>query len=310
MSEQSKLLRRRALLLAAAVVMALVAVVAVLVRRPVAFKRSGMGDRAPVTSRPQDGRAEESEAINALMDALAKKSHTAMSLAKMTQQLLRMREKGQTLWQPGKWMKDRDYYRALRTPELAEACFDGERAILGCEMMGFDDPRFAYVRLKVMHNGFAELFGRGDMWQGVLHAYDVLSRKIVPEATLRTIVRVSMELDGMTRLLTLPPLIAQVKGRERLFLKGHLKMLERYARFIDRFDPERIGSPTPFYREPCEIARTAVLLSKEVDPSAYASCTENMRKFTWPPPPIQEIEAVRKYISIPLSRLGDYMDDD
>jgi hypothetical protein len=134
-------------------------------------------------------------------------------------EILKMQEakkSGKTMWGSEKWMKEPNYYKKLETPALAEECFS--KPIFALETAIFDNPRFGYERVKVFHNGFAELFSREDMWNGILHVYDYLLSKIDPNSNLSTIVEVSSNLESIATLYTISPFKEQVKGRETIFL--------------------------------------------------------------------------------------------
>lgn len=92
-----------------------------------------------------------------------------------------MNRDGKTLWSSEKWMKPASYYQGLDTETLAKECFS--EPIFAFEMIAFaGHEKAAFARLKVMHNEFAELFKRPDMWKGILVVYGMLTSQIYPGA--------------------------------------------------------------------------------------------------------------------------------
>jgi len=214
---------------------------------------------------------------------------------------LDMKKRGVTKWGSDRWMKEPSYYKELETPELAEECFS--RATFGFEMTIYDDPMLGYCSLEVFHNGFAELFKREDMWKGILHVYDFLSLKLNPKSDLRTIVRVSNHFNAFERMYRIPSFKEQVKGREAIFLEANLQVLKRYRQYLEDYDPITLGTKgSPgFFREPCTVARVALMLAKQVAPHRYAGIEPALRSVRWTKE--QKVEDLKSYINLVIEGL-------
>ena len=175
-------------------------------------------------------------------------------------------------------------------------------------MASFDDNRFSFQQLRIMHNGFSELFNREDMWKGILSAYDHMSAKIDPENDLRTIVSTSTNLHAMGALYELPAFKKQVEGREAIFLAANLRTVKRYRWYLDNYDPEKLGSSTPFFAEPCEVARVALVLAERVDPKRYAEIEPAIQSVKWQEE--QDIEDVKTYLDLVIKSLDGLVPDE
>jgi hypothetical protein len=222
-------------------------------------------------------------------------------LEESVQRWREFRREGKTMWGSEKWMKEPKYYEGLKTVELAKECFrDG---IFATTVRSYLQPRFGFVALKEMHNGFAELFRRDDMGDGMLAVYEVLGSQIRTDTDLKTLVRVNLTLDALEALYREPEFKRQVKGREADFLKANVQVLRRYQRFLERFDPAKSESKTPFFREPIHVAQVALMLFKQVDPERYAALAPELMEIRWPPE--QRLEDVKSFLDRVVAGIGD-----
>ncbi len=213
------------------------------------------------------------------------------------------KKSGYTRWGSNAWMKSPEYYRKLHTKALVEECFS--RGIFQNEMGIYNKPMVGIESLRLFHNGFAELFGREDMWEGILHLYDHLSAHLHPEAELVQIASASGHLDALRYLYLFPPLKDQVKGREKVFLQAHLRVLRKFQNYLNNYDPMRLGTERSrgFFREPCGIASVALLLAKQVDPQEYAKLEPAITRVRWPIE--QNDEDLKSFIKLVLNSLDD-----
>ena len=163
------------------------------------------------------------------------------------------------------------YYAGLDTIKLAEECFSGGSAgTFRVHISSDEHRRFALVDIKVMHNGFAELFKRKDMWKGVLHVYDYLSMQLDPKKKFHDIFTPASTLGSISVLYEFPPFMEQVRGRERLFLDANLRTIKRFRWLIENYDLKKgdWGEDSYFY-EPFPLMYTALMLAKRVDPQKF-----------------------------------------
>ena len=245
------------------------------------------------------------------MDALAKEtpavrrdSTVEKAIADHEKALLEMKQNGGTMWQSEKWMKSPEYYASLSTPDLGEQCF--AKPTFGFEMSIFNDSRFGLQRLRILHNGFAELFAREDMWKGILAAYDNMSLKIDPGNDTIVIHSTSINLDHMWELHNLPLFAKQVDGREAIFLAANMRTIKRYRWYLDNYEQDGPWS-AGFFREPCSVARVALLLAEKVDVKGFKKVFPAIQEFTWPPE--QDIENVETYLDLVIESLDGIITD-
>lgn len=217
----------------------------------------------------------------------------------------RLKQSGKKLWGSDKWMKEPEYYENLETPELAEECFS--RHVFASEIGIFDDPSYAFERLKVFHNGFAELFERQDMWKGILHAYEYLSLKLDPENELRQIVDVSNLFLSLRELYGLPAFKEQINGRESAFLAANLRVLRKYKYYLEHYDTKERETPG-FFGEPCVVAQVALMLTRQVDPQRYAKIEPTVTGVLWPRE--QRVENLKSFIDLVLASLEGVVPDE
>jgi hypothetical protein len=219
------------------------------------------------------------------------------------------RDKGETKWGSEKWMKPPEYYRNLDTVKLVEDCFS--RPIFALEMQIYENPIIGYHSLKIFHNGFTELFEREDLWRGLLHIYDVLSAKISAESDLSTIMSASDHLRAIEKLYMTSPFREQVKGREKEFLVANLKVLQRYKKYLEEYDYQKLGTEegsAGVFGEPCSVARVALMLAKQVNPSQYARIEPAITNVRWPMQ--QRIEDLKSFIDLVTTSLEGFVTEE
>lgn len=162
--------------------------------------------------------------------------------------------------------------------------------------------------MKVFHNGFQVLFQRNDMWKGILHTYDYLPSKLNLESDSSTIVEVSGNLHTLKTLYNSPEFKEQIRGREKLFLSANLRVLKKFAWYLENYDSEQLGTNgTPgFFCEPCSIAQVALMLTKQIDPERYSSIVPEIKNVRWSEE--QNIEDLKGFIELVLGSLEGVVD--
>lgn len=207
---------------------------------------------------------------------------------------------GETLWGSENWMKSRQYYESLETTALAEECFD--RPTFYFTMRIYDNPRFAFARLEIMHEGFAELFRRDDMWKGLVHAFDVSASRLVPESDLMTIIQASGHLDALSRnLYLIPEFQDQVRGHEQEFYEASFSALKSFRDYILAFDPQRQGASIPFFGEADRTAEGTLLLLSQIDPERYDEIAPKLKEFRMSPE--QSMDELREFLDMTIEAL-------
>lgn len=227
----------------------------------------------------------------------------AADLANARKRSIAWKNAGNTVWGSENWMKPPEYYQKLTTEKLAEECF--ERTIFGNEMSIYNDPAYGFIRLEVHHNGFAELFKRDNMWEGILHIYYQTASKITPQSDFRTIVAAFIQLDGVPSLYNYPPFQKQLKEHELDFFLANIFVLKQSLQFLETYNPKAYGlePETPlFYGEVYGIARTALKLIKEIDPELYRNIETDISNYKWPHD--QKNEYLKHYLKFVLDQFS------
>jgi hypothetical protein len=166
------------------------------------------------------------------------------------------------------WELDTEYCKGLDTITLAKKCFS---SVTFSIQMGLFAGReeIAFMRLRVSHAGFAELFERDDLWKGILAVYDMLDTKIDPNSELNDIIHASTTHDALSNMYFFPPFKNQLKGREQLFFDANLKTLKMYRYFLKNIDQYKGKAKIPFYRSPFTVARVALMLQESLNQQKY-----------------------------------------
>ncbi|MHC4882385.1 MAG: hypothetical protein ACYTCV_07270 [Planctomycetota bacterium] len=203
-------------------------------------------------------------------------------LAESRMKSIEWKKAGKTLWGSERWMKSPEYYQSLTTEQLAKECF--ERTIFGHEMTIFNDPAFGFIRLEIHHNGFAELFKRDDMWEGILDTYYQCSSNIDAQSDLQTIVINVIHLDGLTAIYS---------------------VLKQCLNFLNTYEPKAYGiksNQPPFYGEVHSIAHVALMLTKDIDPALHSKIETEIKNYRWPYE--QKNEYLKQYLELVLNKLS------
>lgn len=212
-------------------------------------------------------------------------------------QWLELKRNGRQLWNSQQWMKDPSYYRALDTPKLAEECFG--RSVIAHELGKYNDPALGLQCVRIMHNGFAELFSRSDLWQGVLYALGRGSATIAdPKSDMVQLVQASGTIEAICTLSRLSPLREQIKDHEAAFLKAQILVLRRFRANLE--SPRADGS-IGFFREPCSVVNMATVFLKQVAPMKYAAIAQRIGLVRFPRE--QNAEDLKAYLDMVIPAL-------
>ena len=189
--------------------------------------------------------------------------------AKLQKDLLTHRKSGGTVWMSEEWMKDAEYYKSLSTLTLAEECFS--RPILWAESGLHSDERVMYLRLRIFHNGFAELFEREDLWKGILHVLEGISGKITTKSDRHTLFRDTCLLECTGAIMGIPELQDQLAEKEELFIIAHQNILKQFRAYLKTYDPraDNWGS-IPFVLESVSVYGSASRLAIRLNSSRSA----------------------------------------
>jgi len=111
-------------------------------------------------------------------------------------------------------------------------------------------------------------------------------------------------------LYILSPLKEQVKGRERIFLAANLRVLKRFQWYLGNYDPERLGTggSPGFFREPCSVARVALMLAKQVDPRRYLQIEPAITRVRWTEE--QNPADLRSFINLVVTSLNGFVSEE
>jgi hypothetical protein len=194
-------------------------------------------------------------------------------------------------------MKSEKYYQGLDTSSVAKECFT--RTIFFHEMVIYDNPEYGLIRLKVMHNGFAELFGREDLWKGILDVYYALGYKLDPSGDSTETRHAARNLGVLGALYRLPEFRQQAEGKEQLFLRANLHVLRRFRLLLDH----GVNAPFPYIIEVKQTARVALDLLKRWNPQRYQEIQSEVTAERWRK--LGDASGVKKYLDMIFRLLGE-----
>ena len=169
---------------------------------------------------------------------------------------------------PEECVKPPSYFQGMDTESLAKECFSS--GLFAAEMLAFaGKEEVAFIRLEIMHNGFAELFNRPDMWKGVLAVYEMLISNLDPQGEKNDVFSSALFLHALKQLYFFNPFKKQINGNEKIFLEVNLKALKRFRWFIENSHLSRFEPKIPFYVEPFTVVSVALMLQHKVNPKNY-----------------------------------------
>jgi hypothetical protein len=240
-------------------------------------------------------------------EEVIEEAEETVDLAAAIRYMLAKKKRGEVEY-PG--LKDPEYYEGLETRELAAECCTGV-GLDGFEIV--DDHKHVYIyhRLRILHNGFAELFKREDMWEGILHVYGLCAAKLDAKAKTAVTANVGGVLLGMRELYSFPPLAQQVKGREKMFLASTLRVLKRYKWFIEEFIAQNMaadGQSLGFWCEPCSVATLSLAFAKQVDRQKYARIEPACTSIRWTQR--QNPQDMLAFLTLVVTSLDGFVSDD
>lgn len=201
---------------------------------------------------------------------------------------------------PASLIKPSGHYASLDTETLARECFSGSyfANIMGVYATHED---VAFIRLRVFHDGFAELFSRSDMWKGILSVYKMLVKNLDPKMAKIDIINTTTTLDSLTHLYFFPPFKEQLYGREEIFLEANLEALKRFKSFIENYHPTGSMMKIPFYREPFSVARVALMLQQRTNPQNYYAIIPDLAGVRFSSE--QKTTDIKKYLDLVIPAL-------
>ena len=273
------------------------------VNRDVIWALGQIGD--PRAERPlrellDDASHDVAEEISAALEHIAQRkeeiSQEKESLARQDYQrlLLRAKDEGSYPWKGER--KPREYWQSLSTVELADEFFSGgdlcmDMMILGDIFRGFD-------RLRIFHDGFAELLQREDAGQGFLHAYETLTNRLRDSKEEVTICSIQLMYMSMT-FHEIPELSERIEGKEALFFQAYVNALRAYESRLDMYEPPRM----PFGPESRAIAHYAILLAAPTCPDDAAKAERALEDIKVPYPESQGLANLRLFLKEAISVL-------
>ncbi len=201
--------------------------------------------------------------IEAFESGLTYDGASSPALAEAEKELLEFKENGGSFWGARSWMEEPEYYRDLSSATLADECFS--RPIVAQDMEVHDDPQLVFKRLEIMHNGFAELFRRRDMFVGIQLVYGKLAERIAPDAPAGQIRRAAAALKSLREFYKFPVFRTQAHGHEQDFLDLNLQVLRSFLACLEALPEGVSGDELPFFDEPFAVAQVAMMLARHID---------------------------------------------
>lgn len=243
--------------------------------------------------------------VHGMVERFEKTSEAAWEtdeIKRLEKKYMDMNRNGETRWPSEDWLKLASYYQGLDTETLAKECFSKPTFYIEMALYA-DHEEAAFVRLKVMHNGFAELFERPDMWKGILAVYGMLTSKIYPGAERGDVLFASATLDSLRELYFYYRFNAQVTGREKVFLDANVEALKAFRRFANS---SKSMQETPFYRSPFVVASVALMLQQRTNPRNFDEMIPQLSAVCFSQE--QRLEDIKYYLDLAIAALEKGMD--
>ena len=201
-----------------------------------------------------------------------------VALAEARVRWMEVKAQGHRPWGSKDWMKERSHYESLDTIRLAEECF--ERLVLGMDLMAYDDLAQAFLHVEIFHEGYAELFQREDMWEGILHIQSISTSKLDPEAPMKDLGRLTHHFNSVNMLYVSPRFKRQVRGREKMFLDANMKTLKAFKSFLE-VRQRKPNESLAFWAIPVGVSQRALLLTKQINLEGFESIIGPIKAVRW-----------------------------
>lgn len=157
--------------------------------------------------------------------------HPDSEMAAFTQRWKEYRDNGGEMWEASTWMKSPTTYAGMSTTDLAIDVF--QKPLFAVEMSAYDDPKFGYARMMVMHDGVSELMRREDAWRGIVEVFSQKSAMISPESTYSQIFNASFSLVQLVDLFGIEQARSVTVGHDRRYLAALADVLDQYIAYFD-----------------------------------------------------------------------------
>jgi hypothetical protein len=255
-------------------------------------------------ARPIDPLFGVDEVARSFERSLEQNAAARLRYAAFEADLREQRRAGVLMYGAEDWMRPVSYYQQLDTEALAIECFS--RSMLEWELGIFDDPTLGYIRVKVMHDGFAELFDRADFWKGLVRAHQMHTDKLQPTQSLQQVVRTAHFFDSMVLLVQVPEIQEKLKGKELELVKVQLQAVEQFIDYIRNFDPAAAGYPTPFYGEPVSLVQASLALASRANAPGAAQAQAHLQQIRFPRE--QRVADIEQFLVLALESLRPLVD--
>lgn len=190
------------------------------------------------------------------------------------------------------WLKTREEYKKMNTQDLAGDFLS--RGVFINTAIAYSDIQYAFVRMEVLHDGFAELIQRDDMWFGVLKAYRQSGARLKAGSDFKTAFEVGMDLESLRYWWQLSEFHKQIKGHEKETLGVVIDMLERVDDYQVNTNPPVTDEMIPFYSAPAEAVNLGLAMAHAMDPKKFDEVAGPLLDARFPGE--QHIDDLRKYV--------------
>ncbi|MGB2820510.1 MAG: hypothetical protein WBF17_05980 [Phycisphaerae bacterium] len=195
----------------------------------------------------------------------------AADLARFRERQLAERKKGwRPPWDGYRTAKGRRHYEKLTTAQLARECLS--TGLLAHECLVYDRPAFGIARAGVFHDGFAVLYAREDLWEGIAAACEDFAARLPKASDLHDRMNILMGLQTMKYAYAFPEFRKRLTGREQRLLAAHLKAFAAVRSYAERTARLRKDGKTSGFFGPgvaYGLACSSLLLIKRASPAAY-----------------------------------------
>jgi hypothetical protein len=174
-----------------------------------------------------------------------------------------------------------DEIRKMPTKELGIRLW--ATGIHARELLLYDNPNRALVRLKVFYKGYAELFSRPDLGEAMVAAIDASSSQLSPDNSDRANLSFVMALTTLPMTYAYPPISQALVGHEKELITAHVAALLRIKAFVSavsaRGSSKTAKLVTP--RTVINLSQIALTIGERVWPMQAKSARHSMSQFEW-----------------------------
>jgi hypothetical protein len=150
------------------------------------------------------------------------------------------------------------------------------------ELLLFDRPNSAMKRLEVCYKGYAELFGRRDLWEAMADGIQTSSVLLSADRTDRENRRLLSALTTLPQTYGYPPIRKTIAGHEKALIRAHVAALVRIKALVVAVRGRGAsGAALVTPRTVIQLCESALALGQRISPKQTAAARRSVAAFAW-----------------------------